>query len=260
MSRRNSRIIVALILAALLASWLGVLRLAHRRLERMLAQLEQGREQVAQRTTDERRLADLAASAAQGNAEARQEIHARLLRTRAELAALERSAAEGAARRQAQAAGLAAALAQNRDPNAGLTRLEYFQDVGRATPADAFQTLVWAVMKGDPSLSGLLTLNQAARQEAKAMLAQLPPESRAEYPTPEKLAALAISDLVLRQTAAAIGGMAVTSPTDAELSVTFSGSDDGVEKIPFQLGPAGWQVKLSAHQIQGLQRQLLQGR
>lgn len=66
-----------------------------------------------------------------------------------------------------------------------------WKNAGRATPHAAVETALWAAAGGDiERLAELLTLGPEARRRAEAVLAGLPAEVRAEYPTPEKFAAL----------------------------------------------------------------------
>lgn len=62
---------------------------------------------------------------------------------------------------------------------------------GRATPAAAIETLLWAAMGGDlDALAQTLVLDDAAKAKANALLNSLPASSRSEYATPERFVAL----------------------------------------------------------------------
>lgn len=66
-----------------------------------------------------------------------------------------------------------------------------WKNAGRATPAAALETALWAAVGGDIDvLASTLVLGPEARRRAEAVLAGLPPEMRVQYATPEKFAAL----------------------------------------------------------------------
>jgi len=62
---------------------------------------------------------------------------------------------------------------------------------GRATPAAAVETVLWAAAGGDlEALAQTVWLDEAARARATALLSSLPASSRSEYAPPERLVAL----------------------------------------------------------------------
>jgi cell division protein FtsL len=66
-----------------------------------------------------------------------------------------------------------------------------WKNAGQATPAAAFETVLWASAGGDlDSLARVLDLDSLARTDATEMLDQLPPAIRQEIGTPERLIAL----------------------------------------------------------------------
>jgi hypothetical protein len=66
-----------------------------------------------------------------------------------------------------------------------------WKNAGRATPAAAFETILWAAAGGDIDLlSQMLKLDPSARAKAVEILAGLPDDLRATYSTPERLIAL----------------------------------------------------------------------
>jgi hypothetical protein len=120
-------------------------------------------------------------------------------------------------------------------------RLEHFQNKGQATPAAAFQTFVWAAMKGeDATLAGMIALDHAAREKGTAVVAALPEETRTKYPTPEKLAALFFAAALTGQPSAQV--LDVSFPDAQHATVQVRGLTDKTQKIPMQLGPQGWQI------------------
>ena len=232
-----------------------LLQRRHDRLEQRVAILRQQDEQAARRREESRRTQSLIARAQAGDADAARLVHAELLQARAEVARLEQRAEEQHAMKLAQAAAAARKPWPACDPEKGLMRLEYFQNVGRGTPSAAMQTLIWAAVKGDDdSLAEGLLVTGRVREQAEALIAGLPETMRATYPTPEKLAGLSLSNIVLDQTAIQILDQNPADPLGTNL--TISGLEAGPEKVSFQLGPNGWQMVVPAQAIRSLQRTL----
>lgn len=72
-----------------------------------------------------------------------------------------------------------------------------WKNVGRATPAAALETALWAGVGGDLEvLAATLSLDGAAKEKAGTLFASLPETERARFGSPEKLiAALSLKDL-----------------------------------------------------------------
>lgn len=182
------------------------------------------------------------ASAAGGAAGAADAVHAEVERARAEVEQLEKAAELRRQQRAAQAATDERALANNRDPNAGLARLEQFQNVGQATPRAACQTLVWAATKGDAAaLAELFLLSESARANAEALIAGLPEAARERW-TPEKLAALYFTAVTTDMSAAQIADETFDGAQRATVTLRIPGVDEAKSKVALQLGSGGWQV------------------
>jgi hypothetical protein len=174
--------------------------------------------------------------------------------TRAEIVVLERRAEERHVAKHAQDLRTAEALATNRDPRQGLTRLEYFQDRGQATPSAAFESLVWATMRGDEAaMVKLGSMSNAVREDAKALIARLPPDAQSHW-TPPKLAALWFTGALTELPALQITG---ESREDAENAVvTFRTPRGEDEKIKLKLSPDGWRVAVPSSAISRLEKKL----
>jgi hypothetical protein len=169
-------------------------------------------------------------------------IHAEAERARGAVAELEKRAELRHVQLTAQAASDEHALANNRDPNVGLARLEHFQDVGQATPRAAVQTLVWAALKGDDAALGrLLVLSDSTRARAEALIAELPEDSRVRW-TPEKLVALYFSAVVTDVSAAQIASENIDQPRHAIVALRIPGVEAAKAKIELRATAAGWQV------------------
>ncbi len=238
---------------------LGALALfLHRQNERVrnriieLRQRDQSAEPLRQ---DNARLRALLQKSSNGSA-ATDALHAEVEQTRAEVAELEKRAESRRAQLAAQAAADENALANNRDPNVGLTRLEQFQNVGQATPRAACQTLVWAALKGDDAaLGNLLFLSDSTRTRADALIAGLPEDSRARW-TPEKLAVLYFGAVVTDVAAAQITGEDLDGPAHATVALRIPGVDAAKSKLELRATPAGWQVIVPETAIDVVRRKI----
>ncbi|MCX6954244.1 MAG: hypothetical protein NTV51_19000 [Verrucomicrobia bacterium] len=238
------------------AAGLVLVHLDNVRLRVRVADLRRGNAQVRQLQEENRRVKELVARTqadAQGAGEANRAEIARVTR---EIAELEKRAAERHAALSVQANADAAAMASNRDLRQGLVRLEHCQNVGRATPTAAFETLVWAAMTGDEAtLAQLLRFSPAARAKAEAWLAGLPPETRAQW-TVEKLGGLFYSNILTAVSALQVTGESVESDGEsAVVGLRLAGSG-GQEKVKFKLGPNGWQVAVSEGQFDSVRRRI----
>jgi len=146
----------------------------------------------------------------------------------------------------------AAGRAANRDPEKGLVALENFSNVGRASPGAAFQTAIWAIVKGDDdTLAHAFALTDAARKKADKLLADLPDTVRAKYASPEKLVGVFLSAGVL------IGadGFQIVSQdfADASHATVWLGTGRGQDdKFAMQLGPDGWQLTVDEKDLNAI--------
>jgi hypothetical protein len=245
--------VLLIVIGATVAAVL-VLRRENAKLRGQLVELSRRHETVARLREDNRQTHELLRQAATDEQNAAQTLHSELLRLRREAAELEARARSASDRK----AAVAAMLATNRDPEKEMTRLEYFQDVGRATPSAAFQTLVWAALKGDDhALAASLALNRAARGSAEELLARLSADVRAKYPTAESLAALVVTGKVVKSTAMQVLGYRMTDAQRAELSIRSSDFEAN-DTVPLKLSADGWQVVVSAGMIDALKKRLSQ--
>jgi hypothetical protein len=159
-------------------------------------------------------------------------------RIRAEITALEKSAAE----QYASNPEATDAPATNRDPEKAMTRLEFFQNVGQGTPAAAFQTLVWAALKGESTIMAqTIGVDETSRRQVLEMItASLSEADREKYPTPESVLALFLAKALVRVSALQIVS---TDQTDAlNATVTVRGLMGNDQKLPMRLGATGWQL------------------
>ncbi len=67
-------------------------------------------------------------------------------------------------------------------------------NAGLATPSASFETEIWANYTGNvDALAKMITLAPAVRDAADKVLANLPPDARAQFPTPESVMAMVIA-------------------------------------------------------------------
>jgi hypothetical protein len=229
--------------------------------ERVMA--ENRRQEESQRLREENERTQTLVSRWQvSEADGARAVHADLLRAREEVATLEKRAALAGALKPSQNEADAEALRRNRDPEKGAVLLENFQKAGQSTPSAAFQTLVWAVMKGDePALVRVVALSDSARVEATAWLESLPESDRAKW-SPEKLAALFITAILTEVPALQIKEVAFESGGQkaiVSLYVPQAKAKEGAQRVPMQLGPGGWQVIVSEQQIERMREKILGG-
>jgi hypothetical protein len=254
MSSKPFHIVVGALLIGAAAASAVFFRIEHEQLERRLARQRESTAHSRRLTEENRSLQELVATTDGDSASAAVKLHADLEAARREAAELERHAREQRLQITAQAARDAEALANNRDPRAGLTRLEYFQDRGQATPGAAFETLVWAALRGDEAaMVKVGAMSSAVRADAQALIARLPPEARGQW-TPQKLAVLWFTGALTELPALQITG---ESREDGENAiVTFRTPRGEDEKVKLKLSPDGWRVAVPSNAIKVLEKKL----
>ncbi len=258
MASRTFKVVLGTLVVLAFGGAMVAVRLDNAHVRRQLARLHGQRQQAERVRDDNRQLQEIVSRAQMDTADGARAIHADLIRVRTEVEELERKARASHAQMRAASAQDAENLANNRDPEKGLMRLEHFQDKGRTTPVAAFQTFVWAAMKGeDAALAGMITMDYAAREKGIAVIAALPEETRAKYPTPEKLAALFFAAALTGQPSAQV--LEVSFADAQHATVHVRGLTDKTQKIPMQLGAHGWQIVVPVGVTEKLGRWALGG-
>lgn len=75
-----------------------------------------------------------------------------------------------------------------------------YRDAGQETPIATLQTVAWACDRGDTTrLAALLHFDPAAREKAEAYLQNLPAETRAQWASPEQMAAAILAATSIHQ-------------------------------------------------------------
>lgn len=115
-----------------------------------------------------------------------------------------------------------------------LVKVEEIQNQGAATPAAAFQTIVWAAMQGQTdALAKVLVLEPSAVELGEAYLRQLPPQQRSTYKSANHLVALITEKEVLEKgSKMLILDTKLTGESKASVSVLLSDTDKG-RKHPY---------------------------
>lgn len=226
---------------------------------RLRVQIEQAQRGAATLTTardENRRMQELLNRARASDAEGARAVRDELARLRSEVAALEKRATEQRAEQVTKGAADAAAFANNRDPEKAVTRLEYFQDVGAATPRGALQTFIAASLKGDDAeMAGMIVVNQKGREKAEELIRTLPEIIRAEW-TAEKLGLQFFNGLFAEVPAAQIVGEKMESAQSASVDLRLYGKAQAQMAQPMQLGPRGWQIVISDRNIAAVQKKM----
>jgi hypothetical protein len=242
--------ILALLLIAGLAVEFVQIEVDKSRLRRQIAPLSQNGANLTRLRTESARHRAILAQFKTGSDAGARAIHADLVAARAELAALETKASRFRAD-----ASATPSIEANRDPTKAMTRAEFMSDVGRTTPEAAFQTLIWATMKGrDPEMAACIALDGAARAKTESFLATLSAEARAKYSAPEQLVALSFAYGTLESTAFQFATSTLADDgAHATLAVRIRANGRESEtKIPMVGSADGWAIAVSEKQIDGL--------
>jgi hypothetical protein len=247
----------ALALFAAVVGGIVLLHLENGRLQRRIEELRGRAKQVASLRERNQHLRELVSRTEAGASDAAEVVRTEVARAKAEVAVLEARAREARERHLAQTAATADALATNRDPAKGLTRLERFANVGQGTPSAALQTLVWAALKGDAdTINRSFTLSDAARAKAEALIAALPEDGRAQW-TPEKLGAMFFTGFFTEVTAAEVTAETLDAPQRATLKLRVSnGTRENTIPLAMELGANGWQAVVSDRHIDAIRKKM----
>ncbi len=226
-------------LALLCAGLIGTISLHHHnaRLRVRVAELRQQRERQEREKEKERPAPIETQVDGDGANEPTPGFRADVAKVRIEIAALEKRAEE----QYASHPETTDAPAGNRDPEKGMTRLENLQNVGQFTPAAAFQTLAWAVLKGDDKvMAQVIGLDDVARKKVQELMANLPEAERDKYPTPESLVALFLAKALVNVSAIQI--VDTTHKDTLNATITVRGLVGNDQQLPMRLGATGWQL------------------
>jgi hypothetical protein len=257
LSRNFKLALLGLLVVAGVVTAVGY-HLANRQLRRRSEELRREHAAVERLRADNQAAKARLAQFASDEAGAAKSLRVEVEQLRGEVALLEKRAVEKRAVQLKQTATEADDLANNRDATKGFMRAEFATNAGRGTPGATFQTLIWAAMKGeDGAMTAAVVVTGVAREKAEALLAGLPPEGRAKYPTPEKLAALFFANSILEEVHAfqVLDPIAVDA-THARLPIRFPGNNKS-PSLPLELGADGWRIVIVEKQIDLVRARLL---
>jgi hypothetical protein len=190
--------------------------------------------------------------------EAKMAARAEQERKLAEQSAPGRAASPHTVPTEPMAPRVAAPVAATPAPAMPLTRLEDLTNVGRATPADAMLTLMWAAIKGqDDELAATLVFTGSAREKAEAWRAALPPEAQAKYAMPEKLPGLFLTEEIVREGAAIqVLETIDAGPGKALVRTRMSNVTGNVREHKIQMlqTERGWGLEVPENAIDGMRQ------
>ena len=166
--------------------------------------------------------------------------HTALARLRAELAGLKGRAETKAGAAAAKSSERATRVAPDPVAPAGagpVVVAAEWKNAGRATPATALESLMWAAAGGDiEAMVGAIKLDFNAQIAAKAALAEMPEALRATYGTPERLVAL------LTMPNVPLGAMQVIK-VDVSVPANTQNTEMAVTQVRLKSAEGRWEEK-----------------
>jgi len=150
----------------------------------------------------------------------------------------------------------AAPAVENRDPTQDMVGAEQLQQAGFATPAAAFQTFIWAALKGrEDVMAASLYLSETARAQLAGVHGGMDASGRKKFPTPESIAVTFMADEVLEKVLRLhITSVAETAPGEAKLTarvITRTGRTRS-SSFPLRQVDGAWRIALSDGNVEGM--------
>jgi hypothetical protein len=197
---------------------------------------------------------------------AQESDRAEIARLREEMDALKAKAQEFGKVTQGLKAAIAAASAGKSPVDSlpvKLIPVTDWKNAGKATPAATVETVLWGAVGGDVDLvAGSVEFTPSARAKAQALLDALPPETRAQYGSPEKLVALMIAkDTGNVSGMQVLGSREMGDPDTVGMRLRF-GNDLGQTKessVLLHQASDGWRVLLTDDPVEKWAKQLSGG-
>jgi len=129
-----------------------------------------------------------------------------------------------------------------------MMRVEDLRNCGRATPSNAFETLIWAAFTGDDDeVAATIVLADSDREIVEAWRAALPAEAQSKYAVIEELPGLFFTAEILRSvTAVQIGDAIELAPDRVQLRVRTA-KLDGTSRdfvLRMRYGDRGWGLEI----------------
>ena len=108
---------------------------------------------------------------------------------------------------------------------------EKWQDVGRSSVGAAIQSQYWAISRGDLNyIRKAIAIDESAKPALESLLDQVSPEVRAQYPTPEGLAAFFVAS-VPALAGIAIGRVLEDRSRPDDVSVSIGTLEPGADRF-----------------------------
>ncbi|MBI5382186.1 MAG: hypothetical protein HZA31_09835 [Opitutae bacterium] len=145
-------------------------------------------------------------------------------------------------------------------PPGGFIPVGSLKNAGRGKPTAAVETLLWAATQGEiDTLANSLLLDPNARTKADAWFARLPPESQAQFGSPEKVLATVLSVRASKELAA----MGVVSQADKGTDLTLmrvrfqnAEGQQRDDQWPLRLTSDGWKLIVTEKGLAGISKAL----
>ncbi|HEX3728647.1 MAG TPA: hypothetical protein VHV47_02500 [Opitutaceae bacterium] len=130
---------------------------------------------------------------------------------------------------------------------------------GRATPADAFESVLWASTHQDvDALAGILSFDPKARKKVDGFFAALPEDTRQKFGSPERIVATMLA-ANMPSNLSAMDALGTTGNDDRATLLMRVERNDGTQKdnfFKFEHVPDGWKLIVPPQVLQGYASQL----
>lgn len=141
--------------------------------------------------------------------------------------------------------------AEANSSTSGLTRSESWRNAGRQTPSAAFETLEWALDRGETdSLAASFAFEPEVKIKLDELFAHLSPEVRANYHTPESLIALLVAGTSKGPQAFQVLNESFDGPDSATVRARVQESNGKIreDNFPLRRDADGWKAVISEQQ------------
>ena len=119
------------------------------------------------------------------------------------------------------------------------------------------RTLIWAALHGeDAQLASVIGLSNETREQARTLIARLPPDAQAAW-TPERLAALFFTGFLSEVSAATAEPVMHTDATHATMLVRFTGAAKEAQfPLAMMQENSTWRILVPDQAIRSLEARL----
>ncbi len=243
MTSKTFIITICTLLLVFSAAWVG-LHKYNNHLREKLAGQRLPSQQMLQLREENARLVRLLVQTDLGTGMAEQAMATELDNTRTELRELKLQRERAATVKSDRNKKEQAALDVNGNPEIGPVRIENFRNLGRASPAAAFQSLIWAAVTGaERELAESIALEPESRTQILELLAGFSPD--------EHLVSVFIAADVFKGAAAGIISQTNDGPDRAILRVHIANKTRDTD-IPMRRAGESWQLAITDSQVKEL--------